>query len=100
MKLIIISLFITCIFFYFKNADTTIVSTTFADSLMNNYTTPLAVKNNQADMQFWKNRISGNTPDYSNTLKYASTLIGRFHLLGDIKDVKLADSLLLKTAQD
>jgi len=100
MTRIIISLFITISFFSCKNANTPVVSTTFTDSLMNNYSTPLAIKNNEADLQFWKNRIVANTPDYSNTLKYAATLVRRFNLLGNIKDVKLADSLLLKTAQD
>jgi tetratricopeptide (TPR) repeat protein len=72
----------------------------FIDSLVTHYSIPQAVKDNAADMEFWKSRISANTPDYSNTLKYAGTLMGRFHLLGDIRDIKIADSLLQELAID
>jgi tetratricopeptide (TPR) repeat protein len=67
---------------------------------MNNYRVPKTVRDNQAELDFWKNRIVPNSVDYSNTSKYTAALIGRFHLLGDINDVKLADSLSLKTASD
>ena len=100
MKRIIVYLFITTALFSCKNKKKSIASVAFVDSLINNYSIPLAIKNNDADMQFWKNRISINTPDYSNSLKYAATLMGRFHLLGDIRDVKLADSLLQKISKD
>jgi Tetratricopeptide repeat len=94
-SLIIISLFASC-----KNNIKPIVSAAFADSLIANYNTPEVIKTNEADLQFWKNRIIPNSTDYTNTSKYAAALIGRFHLLGDIKDIKTSDSLLQKLANN
>ena len=61
-----------------------IVSEAFADSLISQYTTPTAIKNNQADLDFWRSRISTNSPDYTNNIKYAAALVARFKLLGKI----------------
>ncbi len=76
------------------------VSVAFADSLLNNYSVPKSVTTNEADLQFWKTRISPNSADYTNTSRYAAALISRFHLSGNIKDVKLSDSLLEKLVND
>jgi hypothetical protein len=100
MKRIIIPLFIITFFASCKTDKVQIVSATFVDSLINNYTTPQIVKSNESDLQFWKNRILPNTTDYTNVSKYAAALITRFHLIGDIKDIKYADSLLQKMAND
>ena len=100
MNRFIFSLFVVTALFSCQNKDRPVVQVAFVDSLIKNYTTPQSITNNEADMQFWKNRISATTPDYSNTLKYAGTLMRRFHLTGDIRDVILADSLLLKSAAD
>jgi hypothetical protein len=83
-----------------KNNTKPIVSSAFVDSLIANYNAPAAIKTNEADLQFWKNRILPHTTDYTNTSKYAAALISRFHLLGDIKDIKTSDSLLQKLAKD
>ena len=82
-----------------KNNTTTIVSTAFVDSLIKNYTSP-AIKANETELLFWKNRISPQGGDIVNGSKYAATLISRFHLLGDIADVKISDSILNKLARD
>ena len=84
------SFFVSC-----KSNQTPIVSDLFVDSLINHYTEPQAIKTNQTDLLFWSARISTNTPDYSNTSKYAAALVTRFHLLGDIHDLKMSDSLLI-----
>ncbi len=81
-----------------KNNTATIVSAAFADSLINHYDAPV-VRANTAEMQFWNNRISTTNPDIVNNSKYAGTLISRFHLLGDINDVKKSDSILLQLAK-
>jgi hypothetical protein len=83
-----------------KTPPKKIVAIDFVDSLINNYTTPQAVINNNADLQFWKKRIVPGIADIGNTSKYAAALISRFHLAGDIKDVQTADSVLQKTAFD
>lgn len=83
-----------------KNEKKIIVSSSFVDSLINNYRTPKAIEINVSEIQFWKKRIQPGVPDISNTSKYAAALISRFHLSGDILDVKIADSLLQKTALD
>lgn len=95
LSLLILSFFVSC-----KIENKPVVSATFIDSLISNYSTPQAIKTNKAELQFWKERITPNTTDYSNTLKYAAVLIARFHLLGDINDVKKSDSLLLHLAKE
>ena len=87
-------LFIQC-----KNEDKPIVSVTFIDSLVTNYTTPNAITKNQKELQFWKSRIQKNG-DYINESRYASNLVGRFKLLGDLNDVKMADSILIQLGKN
>ncbi|MEO5777481.1 MAG: hypothetical protein ABIQ27_11290 [Flavobacterium sp.] len=88
-------LFIQC-----KNVDTPIVSKTYIDSLLTNYGTPKAITINQENLEFWKNRIQKNGFDIVNEPKYASTLVGRFNLLGDFNDVKTADSILINVEKN
>lgn len=83
-------LFIQC-----KNVDKPIVSETYIDSLLTNYGTPTAITFNQKELKFWKSRIQKNGFDIVNEPRYASNLVGRFNLLGDLKDVKTADSILI-----
>lgn len=94
-NLLVLTLIISC-----KKHNGPIVDAAFADSLINNYTTPQAVKLNEGDAAFWKKKIIPHTVDYTNTSRYAAALISRFHLLGNIKDVKTSDSLLQKLAED
>ena len=77
-----------------------VVSVTFVDSLFSHYSIPQAIRTNDADIQFWKSRIQRNTPDYSNTSKYASALVKRFHFSGNIRDLVKSDSLLQKLFKD
>ena len=83
-----------------KPKESILVSTKFIDSLITNYEVPAAIKENETEMQFWKKRINNDGFDIVNESKYASTLVGRFHLLGDIKDVKQADSIQLMLAKN
>ncbi len=83
-------LFVQC-----NNKDKPIVSKTYVDSLLTNYTTPIEITNNQKNIEFWKSRIQKNGFDIVNEPRYASCLVGRFNLLGDFKDVKKADSILI-----
>ena len=71
-----------------------IVEDTYADSLINHYSLPVQVKQNVADMQFWKGRIDPKLPRQVPESKYAGTLITRFHQFGDIRDVKEAEAVL------
>ncbi len=100
MKYFIVSFLSIILFVSCKNNNHPVVSSVFADSLIINYTTPAAVKINETDLQFWKNRIQPDFSDYINSIRYAAALITRFHLLGNIKDVKYSDSVLLKIASD
>jgi len=100
MQRIILNLFVITAILSCNSKSGPVVSTGFADSLVADYSIPQSIKNNATDLQFWKNRIPPGAVDYSNTLKYAATLVSRFHLLGDIHDVKTADSLLQKLAAD
>ncbi len=71
-----------------------IVEEAYADSLINHYSLPVQVKQNAADMQFWKGRIDPKLPRQVPESKYAGTLITRFHQFGDIRDVKEAEAVL------
>ncbi len=93
MKKLFISLVVISL--YSCNSNKAITDIVFADSILTNYSSPSAIKNNAADLQFWQSRITSN-PGIVNELKYAAALMGRFHLLGNIKDVKTADQILIK----
>lgn len=71
-----------------------VVSTAFVDSLFKNYTDSAEHRSLETDLQFWKNRINPKTPGLVNELRYAATLVQRFHLSGDIADIISADSIL------
>lgn len=85
----VLFLFVSC-----QNENKTIVPASFIDSFISNYTRPEAYNANETDMQFWKGRIDPKNPGLVNELRYASTLVQRFHFLGDINDVARADSIL------
>ncbi len=72
-----------------------LVNEVYVDSLINHYSPPEAIQKNQKEVEFWRDRITPNTPDYSNSLKYAAALVTRFHLLGNINNLKSSDSVLL-----
>jgi hypothetical protein len=95
MKKIIAGLALTTGFISCRNNDTTIVSNSFVDSLISNYGTPAAVKANAEEVAFWQKRIDPKQIGFTNELKYATSLAERFHLTGDIHDLKTADSILL-----
>ena len=95
MKYFTLALLAT-ILFTSCNRNTKIVDQTYADSLISHYTIPAQVRDNEADMQFWKNRINPNLPGYVSEGKYASSLITRFHQFGDINDVKEAEAIYRK----
>ena len=86
--------FLLAAFFTSCKRNSNIVDKTFADSLMAHYSYPQQVAQNAADMQFWKNRLDPKRPGQVSESKYASALVARFRLLGDIHDVKKADSIL------
>lgn len=86
---------VTLLFIQCKKEEKQLISQSFIDSLTTNYGKPKAVTTNEDEMQFWKSRITTSKFDIVNKSRYASTLVSRFHLLGDIKDVKAADSILV-----
>ena len=96
MKQIITATAILLAFASCNNDKKTIVSVDFVDSLISHYTEPAAMKANADDITFWKNRIDAKNPGISNESKYAAALITRFHLSGDINDVRSSDSVLHK----
>ena len=70
-----------------------LVGKIYVDSLINHYTLPAAVADNNTDMKFWQRRIDPENPQNTNEARYAATLITRFHQFGDINDVRSADSI-------
>ena len=77
-----------------KKSNKIIVSADFIDSLLSNYTKPEAYPANDTDIRFWQKRIDPKNTGLVNELRYASALVQRFHLSGDITDVISADSVL------
>jgi hypothetical protein len=71
-----------------------IVSKIYIDSLISHYQEPAFARTNDSTMQFWRSRIDPKLPGIVNESKYAGTLALRFHLFGDIHDIKTADSLI------
>ncbi len=82
------------------HSPTPIVNAHFIDSLINNYQIPEFARSNDKTLQFWKSRINPNLPGMVSELKYAGLLSMRFHLFGDIRDIKTADSVIRKVDQD
>jgi hypothetical protein len=74
------------------------VNALFIDSLISNYKPAQIATINQADLQFWKNRVRGMPENFANLFKYSSALAGRFHMYGDIKDLIKADSIMKEIA--
>ena len=96
MKQIITAIATLLAFASCNNNKKIIVSVDFVDSLINHYTEPQAIKANADEMVFWKIRIDPKNPGISNESRYAAALAARFHLSGDINDVKNSDSVLHK----
>ena len=78
----------------------TLISEFYIDSLINNYLEPEFARSNDSSMQFWKNRINPALPGLVSESKYAGFLSMRFHLFGDIQDIRKADSTINKVDLD
>src|SRR5215467_13331555 len=94
MRTAIICLATALLFAACKHKETPIVKASFVDSLLNNYSEPVIAKSNELDMKFWMDRMNSQPPGMVNELRYASTLLLRYHLYGDIHDAKKADSIV------
>jgi hypothetical protein len=70
-----------------------LVSYAYTDSLIKHFSLPALAKNNEQNILFWKSRIDPKNPGQVNESKYASALVTRFQLFGDIRDLKQADSV-------
>lgn len=77
-------------------AKKNVVDEQWVDSLLSNYHSN-AIKRNTNELQFWKDRIKPANPGLVNELRYAATLVQRYHLLGGPADVDSADQLLVRT---
>jgi hypothetical protein len=94
LKQIITGIAIVFLFASCKNEHRIIVSVAFIDSLISNYSDTAIKKPIEANLLFWKNRIDPANPGFVNELQYASALVQRFNLSGDIDDLVAADSIL------
>lgn len=94
MKHLITGIAIVLLFASCKTESNPIVSAEFIDSLINNYSDSSLKNSIETDIQFWKDRINPTNAGYVNELRYASGLVRRFYLTGDINDVITADSIL------
>jgi hypothetical protein len=77
-----------------------IVSVHFVDSLISHYQEPDFARSNDTNITFWKNRIIPGLPGIVSETKYAGALVTRFHVFGDLQDMKSADSTIRKIDSD
>lgn len=77
----------------------TIVDVTFVDSLLDHYQLSEAQIVNQKDIDFWKKKLDASQNGFLENQQYAATLAIRFHLYGDISDLKAADSIIQQINQ-
>lgn len=70
-----------------------IVDLGFVDSLLLHYSPSSAESTMQQDLLFWEKRVDSLPFDLVNSQKYAQALASRFHFLGDIHDLRKADSI-------
>jgi hypothetical protein len=94
MKLFSSLLFLLFFLFSCSNKKEPIVQTTFIDSIIQQYHSSATMAMNAADLLFWKKRMDSLPAGFVNEQKYAAALIGRFHLQGNISDLKTADSIM------
>ena len=71
----------------------TIVNAAFADSLITHYTYSKLAGTTNSNLLFWEKRMDSIPENFVNGPKYASALLSRFRLYGDINDLLKADSL-------
>ena len=91
---------IICLLMACKHEKGQIVSGIYIDSLMSHYQAPAFARSNDSSIQFWRSRIDPKLPGLVSESKYAGTLSLRFHLFGDIQDIKKADSVIRKLDSD
>lgn len=94
MKQLTAGLILSACFISCRNNQAPLVTAVFADSLVSHYTEPPEYRSNEADLLFWKKRIDPAHPGLVNELRYASALVQRFHLSGDVSHLVAADSVL------
>lgn len=80
------------------NRNKILVQPAFADSLIAHYTPSASAMINEEDLKFWKQRADHSADNFVDRTKYCSALVSRFHIYGDIGDLKTADSLMQQTA--
>jgi len=71
-----------------------IADSNFVDSLLSYHQPSDLAISNEKEMQFWKARIDSQPPGFTNEGKYAAALSRRFHIYGDIEDIRKADSIV------
>ncbi|MEO6488645.1 MAG: hypothetical protein ABIO04_01795 [Ferruginibacter sp.] len=71
-----------------------VVNPKFVDSLLRNYSKSQAQEINEKDSLFWKNKLDKYPSAYLEAQQYAGVLSARFHLYGNILDLKQADSIV------
>ncbi|MEP7163652.1 MAG: hypothetical protein ABI741_03105 [Ferruginibacter sp.] len=94
MKKIIAALAFLAVLDSCSNKTKPVVDIVFTDSLLTHHSRSLAQNLNEQNLIFWKNKLDKSPRGYVEMQQYAGTLAGRFHLSGDINDLKRADSIL------
>lgn len=85
--------FISC------NQNKPIIKQSFVDCLVAHYAPSAIAVTNEKDLQFWQSRVEAYQGSLPDLQKYASALATRFHIYGDIDDLKKADSIMQTIAK-
>jgi hypothetical protein len=75
--------------------NTAIINQKYIDSLLAVNTLSANEKAVQLDLEFWKKRLDSAPDSYTNSQQYAAMLLSKFHLYGNIEDLKNAEKLIL-----
>ena len=78
-----------------------LVETDFVNATLQKYSADYNKSSKIVDDEiiFWKERTIGKSPDLVNSVKYASTLISKFYLTGDVNYIKQSDSILWEVSK-
>jgi hypothetical protein len=97
MKKIIAAFYILSLVAACRRNNAPIVKADYIDSLITHYTPSTLSKTNSSDIIFWEKRMDSLPDNFVNGPQYAAALSLRFHLYGDIHDLRKADSLIKRS---
>ena len=94
MKILSIALFSLLLLTSCHQSAKRIVNPSFADSLISKYQPSEMAQAAKNNLAFWQRRMDSLPENFVTGPKYAAALSSCFHIFGDIKNLRRADSLM------